>query len=74
MTVRFNEAKSVLYRHTYIMYKYAYKTCMYCVSVVALYISRCCGGSGGDILPGLRGCGCGGGVCYCVQSKHSLSH
>ena len=27
-----------------------------------------CGGSGEDLLPGLRRCGCGRGVCYCVQS------
>ena len=35
---------------------------------------RCCGGSGGDILPGLRGCGCGRGVCCGSQSKHHMSH
>ena len=35
-------------------------TCMF-------YCSGCCG-SGEDILPGLRICGCGGGVCNYIQS------
>ena len=57
---------SLLYRIIYI-----YLTLfMNCNSSYSFYIpSRCCGGSGEDLLPGLRGCGCGRGVCYCVQSK-----
>ena len=33
---------------------------------------RGCGGSGEDILQCFRGCGCGRGVCYCVQPQHRL--
>ena len=29
-----------------------------------------CGRSGEDLLPGLRGCGCGSSVCYRLQSSN----
>ena len=52
---------------------------MFTIGIIAEFVVGClppsgCGGSGEDLLPGLRGCGCGRGVCYCVQSRDSLSN
>ena len=36
-------------------------------------LCSCCCWSRGDLLPGLRGCGCGRAMCYCVFAKYCLS-
>ena len=39
-----------------------------CVNDYIPCVSSGCGWSGADILQCLRGCGCGGAVCYCIIS------